>query len=637
MANRFSVEAVFKAVDRLTAPVTRMQNRVNKFTRSLTRRFHTLNRSVDKFTGAIKRGAVVAAASLATTSVAFANVIGVGARFEKTLVSAAVKFPGEIRKGTAAFEALEAAAREVGATTEFTASQSAEALNFLAMAGFDAEASVAALPGVVDLATAANSDLARATDVASDSLGAFGLMTSDVTKLSANLARINDVIVKTTTSANTTLDSFFETIKDGAPVATTAGASLETFSALAAGLAEAGIKGSRAGTTLKNIFLSLSAPTGEAAKVIQRLGLRTVDAGGNLRDIIDVFQDLDKSLEGLGTAQRSAVLERIFGKIPIAGVNNLLRIGSDRLREFRHMLEGASGASSEMADVIRNTLQGRIDSLNSAIEGVKLTLFSMTEGPLNDVVERMTAWVRANEKVIATRIGEFLAGIIDNFEAIVKWLKRIGISLAVFVTLVTILKSLALVLTVVNLLMAANPVGLIIVGILALTAALAASIVWLDELKEALSGIPTVTDLVVAAMKAKAAVMASLAGVVISAWQGVKKFFADMWAGIVSIFEAGVAKVVGLISTVGGAISSAASGIAGVGRFIGLGSDESNGVAANAVQSSVVSPEERIARSIEERSVTQSSEVTIRDETGRAELTAGTLGLGLTLQNSGAF
>jgi Phage-related minor tail protein. len=375
MSGRFSVEAVFKAVDRMTAPVTRMQNRVGRLTRSMGRGFDKLNRSVGNFTSSVKRSALAVTAAMVMSSAAMANVIGTGAQFEQTLVNAAAKFPGEIRKGTAAFQQLETAARRTGSTTEFSASQSAEALNFLAMAGFNAEASVAALPGVVDLATAAQVDLATATDVASDSLGAFGLMTKDATKLGANLARVNDVIARTTTSANTTVETLFETIKDGAPVATTAGATIETFAALAGELANAGIKGSKAGTTLKNMFLSLSAPGTGAAKILARLGVQTKDADGNMRDIVDILEDLNGSLDGLGTADRSGVLEGIFGKIPIAGVNVLLASGSDRLREYRKELEGASGASATMASVMRDTLQGRLNSLKSVVEGVKY-LFS---------------------------------------------------------------------------------------------------------------------------------------------------------------------------------------------------------------------------------------------------------------------
>ncbi len=639
MAGRFSVEAVFKAVDRVTAPVSRMQNRVGKMTRSMGNGFDRLNKKVGKFASGVKKGALAVTAALALSTGAMANVISTGADFEQTLVAAAAKYPGEIRKGTEAFEQLEQAARKTGSATEFSASEAAGALNFLAMAGFDAESSVAALPGVVDLATAAQVDLATATDVASDSLGAFGLMTKDATQLGKNLARVNDVIAKTTTSANTTVESLFETIKEGGPVATTAGASLETFSALAGELANAGIKGSQAGTTLKNMFLTLAAPTAGSAKILKRLGIQTQDASGDMRDIVDILGDLNGALDGLGTAGRSGVLEGIFGKIPIAGVNVLLASGSDRLREYRGELEGASGASSTMASVMRDTLQGRLNSLKSAVEGVKISIFSMTNGPLADAIDKTTEWVRANEQLIATNVGEFLAGIISNFENIVKWAKRIGIALAVFFTLSMILKTLVLVMTAVNLVMAANPIVLIVLGIMALIAAVAAAIIWWDELKAAFLGLPGPVKAAIAVIMGPIGWFIGAAALIMENWEPIKGFFSDLWTGVVGIFDAAVAKIMGVVDKVKGAASfigdMASSAGSSVSGFFGFGDDEEQSTGTTGPQ--VVSPQERVARSIDEQRTTQSAEVTIRDESGRAEVTGGTLGQGLTLQNSGAF
>lgn len=639
MAGRFSVDAVFRAVDRVTAPVSRMQNRVGKFTRSMNRGVTRLNRNVDKFAAGMKRGALVVVASVGLMSGAMAGVIGTGAEFEQSIVSAAAKFPGEIRKGTEAFEQLEAAARKTGSTTEFTASQSAEALNFLAMAGFNAEASIAALPGVVNLATAANVDLAEATDIASDSLGAFGLMSKDATQLTANLARINDVLAKTTTTANTDMSTLFETIKDGAPVATGAGASLETFAALAGELANSGIKGSKAGTTLKNMFLSLSAPGKQAASILDQLNVSTKDADGNMLDIVDILGALNKSLDGLGTADRAGVLEGIFGKIPIAGVNVLLKSGSERLNEYRKQLEGASGASSTMAAVMRDTVQGRINSLKSAVEGVSISIFKMTEGPLSGAIDKMTEWVRVNEDMIATNVGGFFAGIINNFEEIVSWIKTIGISLAVFVAFSAALKTLVLVMTAVNLVMAANPITLIILGVGVLIGLIALAVVNWDRLKAAFLGLPEPVKAALDLLTTPIQGLVMAAGLIMDNWEPIKGFFVDLWESVVGTFDAAVGHILGLVGSVkdaasfiGNAASSAGSGVAG---FFGFGDDEEDQKAGGGSQ--IVSPQDRVARSIEERRDTSTAEVTIKDETGRAELSGGKLGAGLSLQPSGAF
>tara|TARA_R110000772_G_scaffold268728_1_gene398245 strand:+ start:12210 stop:14201 length:1992 start_codon:yes stop_codon:yes gene_type:complete len=663
MAGRFSVEAVFKAVDKMTAPISRMQNRVGRFTRNMGQGFDRLNRNVDKFSAGLRKGALAVTAGLALTSGAMASVIGTGADFEQTLVSAAAKFPGEIRRGTEAFQVLEQAARRTGATTEFSASEAAGALNFLAMAGFDAESAVAALPGVVDLATAAQIDLATATDVASDSLGAFGLMSKDATQLGTNLARVNDVIAKTTTSSNTTVERLFDTIREGAPVATSAGASLETFAALAGELANSGIKGGQAGTVLKNMFVRLQAPTGAAARVLNRLGIQTKDASGNMLDIVDILGQFNNATKNMGSTQKAAALQAVFGMEAIAGVNILLESGTDRLNEYRTELEGASGASSTMASVMRDTLQGRLNSLKSAVEGVKISIFTMTSGPLSDAIDKMTEWVRVNEKVIASSIGEFLANIINNFESIVKWAKRIGIGLAVFFTLAAILKTLVLIMTAVNLVMAANPITWIVLGIVALIAAIAAAIFYWDEIKAAMvsfaqavtdkvvgafnwlwemfTGLPGVVQVAIGALLGPIGALAAAARLIYENWEPITGFFGDLWGGVVNIFSGALDKITGIVDLVKGkaaaivdTISSIGSGVA---SFFGFGGDDEEETNQGATGPQIVSPQDRVARSIEEQRSTSTAEVTIRDETGRAEITGGQLGPGLTLANSGAF
>lgn len=596
MAGRFSVETVFKAIDRLSAPVSRMQNRVNKFTRSAEAGAARLQRSFGKVSAGIKSVGRAAVLGAGLMTAALAPVIATGADFEQTLVNAAAKFPEGIKRGSAEFKALEDAARRTGSTTEFSASQSAQALNFLAMAGFNAENSIAALPGVVDLATAASMDLATATDIASDSLGAFNLMSKDSQQLATNLQRVNDVIAKTATSANTTVEDMFEAIKQGAPVATTAGASLETFAMMVGTLANSGIKASQAGTTLKNVFLSLSAPGSGAAKILKRLGVQTQDANGDMLDIVDILDQLNKSLDGLGTAERSGVLEGIFGKIPIAGVNVLLAAGTDELNRYRGALEGASGASSTMAATMRDTVQGRINSLKSAIEGVTISIFSMTNGPLAETIDRMTEWVRTNEDLIATNVGQFIANLINNFESIVSWLKIIGGALASFYILNTVLQTFIGIMAAVNLVMALNPIGLIVLGVAALIAGLTALVVWIDDVVEGFDSLNPVLKMILAPF-----------GLLI---KGIKYIKDNI--GVV------------------GDIASA------VGGWFGSDDDE-QAQADGTTGATVHSPTERIAQSVRETRETTRSEILIKDDTGRAEAPRGGFPAGINMVQTGGF
>lgn len=623
MAGRFSVEAVFKAVDRITAPVSRMQNRVRRFSRSMEGGFRRLNRSVDAFAQGMRTAGLAVAAAMAISSTAMASVIGTGAEFEQTLVNAAVKFPGEIRKSTAAFQLLEKAARETGSTTEFTANQAAGALNFLAMAGFNAESAVAALPGVVDLATAAGLDLATATDVASDALGAFGLMSNDAAQVSKNLSRVNDVLAKTTTTSNTTVEAMFNTIRDGAPVATAAGASIETFSALVGELANSGIKGGKAGTTLRAVFTRLQAPTGEAARVLGRLGIQTRDASGNMLDVIDILGDFTKATDAMGTSQRAAALKAVFGEEALSGVNVLLNSGSKRLREYRAQLEAAGGASATMAGIMRDTLQGRLNSLKSAVEGVKISIFSLNDGPLSDAIESTTDWVRTNEQLIASNIGGWLAHIITNFRSIVTVGRQIAGVITAFFILSAAIKLVTAATIAVNLATAAFSVVLGTIKAAALAYAfviaglpkiLAAARIAVLALNLAFYANPV--GLVIAAIAA----FIALAALVITAWDPVTKFFADLWDSIKNV-----------VNGIGGALQR-------FGEFFGFtGGDEEKESRSNAAGPQVVSPQERTARSIEETRTSSTTEVTIRDDTGRAEITNGFMNKGVTLFPSGGI
>lgn len=630
MAGRFSVEAVFKAVDRVTAPVTRMQNRIGKMTRSMNRGFQRVGRTVKTFEKGIKRAALATAAALAISSGAMADVISTGAEFEQTLVSAAAKFPNEIRKGTEAFKELEDAARRTGSTTEFTASQSAQALNFLAMAGFNAKSSIAALPGIVDLATVAQIDLAQASDIATDSLGAFNLLSDDAAKNQKNLARISDVFTKATTSANLSVEQMFEAIKNGAPVGVAAGQSLETVATFAAIMANAGIKGTRASTGLKNIFLALSAPASGAAKVMRKLGIQTAGADGKIRDAVDVFQDFSKATKKLPQQSQLQIFNEIFGKIPIAAAINLTN-AADKMEGFRSELIKSTSITKTMADVMRDTLEGRLKSLTSAVEGVKISIFKLTSGPLSDAIDKTTEWVRANEKLIATNVGKFLADIINNFEEIVKIGRQVAGVTVAYIALTAALKiasAATLIFNAVNALLSLT-IGLVkgfivayvfIVG--GIPKVLAAARIAVLAFNLALAANPV--GLIVGGIALFVAALVGMAALIFVAWDPVKDFFIDLWERIKNI-TSGIGSFARKFGTIFGFVDSDTD------------AEKSGEDTEQSPFFNVISPQERIKRIFDEVISTNRSEVTIRDDTGRAEVTQGPLGRGLTLESAGAF
>jgi len=584
MAGKFSIEAVFKAIDRVSAPVSRMQNRVSKFARGASRRFRDLNRQVDKLATGFKATGIAAAASLLIVGSAMGDVVRTGAQFEQTLVSAAAKFPEGIRKGTKEFQALEEIARQTGATTEFTASQAASGLNFLAMAGFNAQQSIAALPAVVDLATAAGVDLATASDIATDSLGAFGLATKDATQLGKNLARVNDVLAKTTTTANTSMEAMFEAVVKGAPDFTKGGQSLETFSALVGTLANSGKKGAEAGTALRNVILRLASPAKEAQEIMDDLGINVQDSNGNFRDAIDILGDFEKATKGMGEVQRTAALSTVFGARAVGSVNILLSAGTKELRDYRMQLEAAGGAAQNMAGVMRDTVQGRINSLSSAIEGLKITLFSLKNTAIAGLLDSMIEWVRMIDTAFNANT-ELSASLIDGvLQAAKGVIQIIGLLTGAYVAMKTFT--------------------------IAVTVATNAWSIALGVLK----GVMFALNMVMRAGPLGAfMLLIALAGLLIANWDKVVKFITTTLNIVAGPFMA----------LVGGLMTAfkAASGLFGGG------------------ESEIVTPQERVAKTIDERRETSTAELTIRDETGKAELTKSNnvKGIGLTLAESGAF
>lgn len=638
MANRFSVDAIFRAVDRVTAPVSRMQNRVSRFTRSMERGFRRVDRVVSRFARGMKRSAIGMTAALVLTTAAMADVVNTGADFDQTIVNAAVKFPGEIRKGTEAFDELSDAARRVGSTTEFTATQSAEALNFLAFAGFGAKESIEALPTVVDLATAAQVDLATATDIATDSLGAFNMLSEDSVQQQKNLVKISDILVATSTRANTTIETMFEALKQGAPVAVAAGQSIETTAALIATMANAGIKGTRAGTGLKNIMLAIAAPAGKAARVFRDLGVDLQNVDGGVRDAVDIFEDFKDATKDLTDSEKLRAFNEIFGKIPIAAAVNLANASAET-RNFRDELLDVTGVSEEMAAVMRDTVRGRLNNLKSAIEGVKISLFTMNEGPLADSIDGMTQWTRTNEDAIATGISDFIGEIVDNFDGIVTWLKRIGVATVALVTLIGLLKVFVLVMTAVNLVMGANPVSLVVIGIAALAAAIIFVVANWHELVAAFEAVPVFGPLIKFFLTDPMRALGDMAKIVMDNWEPIKAFFSSLWADIKAGFD-------DVVSTIGAGVRALKrdvfGGVAGIGRFLQAplsvlfgGGDEAEGQPKQTPRA--VTPSERVSRSIEESRTTDTTEVTIKDDTGRAEVTSGNRSGRLKIIQSGAF
>ncbi len=256
---------------------------------------------------------------------------------------------------------LENQARKLGATTRFSASDAAEAMNYLAMAGFKTKQITAAMPSTLKLAAAASLDMGTAADITSNILTGFALKTED-------LAHVNDVLVKAFTSSNTDLRQLGEAMKYVAPVAAGAGQSIESITAAIGALGNAGIQGSMAGTTLRKTLSTLMSPNKRVADLLKELGVNTRDSSGQMRSFIDILEDLANS------GASSAEIMEMFGDRAGPGMLALMEQGSDAIRRFSNALEGSAGTAERVAKMQEDSLAGAWREVQSAYEELQISL-----------------------------------------------------------------------------------------------------------------------------------------------------------------------------------------------------------------------------------------------------------------------
>lgn len=686
MAGRYSVEGVFRLVDRMTRPIQRIQSRFDRFQRALNGGARDLTAMFGQFrTGFIAIGAAITAAA-GGIAVALRDIVDVGMEFEQTLTRAASKFPGQVRPGTEAFGRLEEAARRVGAETQASSSGAAGALDALAGAGLNADQAISALPGVVTLATAAQLELEEATGIAANTLGVFGLRARDSAQLATNLTRVNDVLARTAADTDASVTDLFESIQNGGVAAHSAGVSIETFAAMAGALSSTGLKGAEAGTALRNVFQSLAAPTARARRELRRLHVSAIDpVTGQMRDTIEIIGDLNRAMAGMSNAQRLQAVSQIFERATSPAVLSLMEAGSDELGRLRTRLEGASGAAAEMAEVMGDTTAGDMAEMDSAIESLKLGIFDLVKGPLRQIIQGITEWVRANEGVIRSGIEDTVTFLIENMPTIVTWARRIAIGIGLILTPIALATAALMAINVVVIGVAVAIVeGLMWLHdnarsiwesiVAAFTAAWDAIVAFFMPAIEFIVGLfvllgrhieqqmqpwialfRLVAGVFMAVWRPVAAFFMGLwttvsgafrnawaaivgeAGPIVETlqaiWEPIGDFFAGIWQGIADAFNAIMGPVIGALSGVVDRVSAAVGSVRETGR-------EAMGTEGSAAsRARVVSPQERTARSISETTRTERAEVTIRDETGRARTTRPRerRGSRIQLQPSGAM
>lgn len=278
------------------------------------------------------------------------------------------------------FAMLRDFAQQMGASTAFSASQAADALNYMALAGYDAETSMSMLPTVLNLAAAGSIDLASASDMVTDAQSALGLGIEETTTMVDQMAAASS---KSNTSVQQLGEAFLTV---GATAANLQGGTQELATVLGV-LADNGIKGAEGGTHLRNIILSLTNPTSEAARILDELGVSVYDADGNMRSLVDIIMDLQAGMEGMDQASKDAVVSGLFNRADMASVNALLATTSGRYDELTVAIGDSAGAAERMAAVQLDNLQGDITIFKSALEGVQIAISDQITPALREFVQ----------------------------------------------------------------------------------------------------------------------------------------------------------------------------------------------------------------------------------------------------------
>lgn len=260
-------------------------------------------------------------------------------------------------------------AKDLGATTVFSASEAAEGMSYLAMAGFETNEIVSAMPGLLNLAAAGQLDLGTAADITSNILSGFGIEASKT-------GEVADVLTKTFTSSNTTMESLGESFKMLAPTANALGIPLEDAAAAVGLLGDAGIQGSMAGSQLSMALTRLSSPSSQAAGIMKDLGFNAFNSSGEMKSLEDIVRELTDSTSDLTEEQRMHAISTIFGAQSMKSILTLMDAGADTLGDFTNELRNSGGAAQEIADKQLDNLHGQITLLKSALEGAAISIGS---------------------------------------------------------------------------------------------------------------------------------------------------------------------------------------------------------------------------------------------------------------------
>lgn len=413
--------SIFLRDDELRSGLNRAEQHGQRTTGVLNRGFSSVGRMAGSMGAAVGTSAIAIggmAGMALGAGAALVGIVSAGANFEQVMskVAAVSGASGSEMKQ------LQAQAKELGATTQFSATQAGEGMMYLAQAGFKTSDILTAMPGMLDLAAAGALDLGTAADIASNIMSGFGLKADRATHTA-------DVLAKAAADANTDVTEMGEAMKYAAGTAHTVGFTMEETSAAMMAMSNSGLKGSVAGQAFATSLGRLAKPTKEMRKVMDELNLSFFDSQGKIKPLPTIIKELEDKTGSMTAQQKSATLTTLFGAEAYKNWAALLQAGSGYLAENTKALENADGAARKMADTMTNNLKGKWDEFTSALEGLAITIFTLIAPALGAIVIGLTKVVQWVDSAINKFIN--LDSYIGNIQAIGKaiqdfWLAASG-------------------------------------------------------------------------------------------------------------------------------------------------------------------------------------------------------------------
>nr|WP_157948205.1 phage tail tape measure protein [Staphylococcus chromogenes] len=373
-------------------------------------------------------------------------VAGFGAAVKKS-----IDFDDSMRKVKATsgatgneFQQLRDKALEMGAKTKFSASESADALNYMALAGWDTKDMLGGIDGVMQLAAASGEDLGQVSDIVTDSLTAFGMKAKD----SGHFA---DVLAQTSSKANTDVRGLGEAFKYVAPVAGALGYTVEDTSIAIGLMSNAGIKGEKAGTALRTMFTNLSKPTGDMKKKMDELGISITDSNGNMLPMRDVMDQLRGKFKGLSKEQQASAAATIFGKEAMSGALAIINASDEDYQKLTKSIDGSKGAAKRMSDEMEGGIGGSIRQMKSAIESLAISIGDVMAPYIKKLAEwlshaanKLNEMPKGTQKIVVG-LGLLAAAIGPLLVTLGVMVSTIGSAMTVIGPLMTSIKTLSVI------------------------------------------------------------------------------------------------------------------------------------------------------------------------------------------------